>query len=108
VSYNKVQTPFTIRTRATRQNIADRAAFLQDCEDKLDSLELYKFVTPERVYNDVNLVMVDYHRNSREGYSILAVDFVLREVRINKDSRYEKGKNPSAASQQSGGQRVAK
>jgi hypothetical protein len=108
ISYNKVANPFLIRTRGTRKNASERNAFLDECEQKLDSLELYKFVTPDHIYNDVNLVGVNYYRSTDAGYSILSVDFTFKEVRINKDSRYEKAKEPSGEKQKSTGQVTAK
>jgi hypothetical protein len=108
ISYNKVASPFVIHTRATKSNASDRAQFLEDCEKLLDSLTLYKFVTPDRVYNDVNLTSIDYQRGADAGYSLLAVDFVLKEVRINKNSRYQKAAEPSGESKKSTGQVTAK
>jgi len=108
VSYNKVAAPFVIHTRGTKSNAADRVQFLEDCEKMLDSLTLYKFVTPDRVYNDVNLTSIDYQRGAEQGYSLLAVDFVLKEVRINKNSRYQKPATPSGEAKKSTGQVQAK
>ena len=104
ISYNKVATPFTIRTRATTTNPQNRTQFLSDCETFLDDLKLYKFITPNAVYNDVNLISVDYHRGNDSGFSMISVDFVFREVRINKESRYESAKEPSGEKQKSSGQ----
>lgn len=104
ISYNKVATPFTIRTRATTTKPETRSQFLKDCEDFLDDLKLYKFITPNGVYNDVNLISIDYHRGSDAGFSMISVDFVFREVRINKESRYESSKEPSGEKQKSSGQ----
>ena len=108
ISYNKVSSPFIIHTRATKLSAQDRPQFLADCEKLLDSLTLYKFVTPDRVYNDVNLTSVDYQRGADQGYSMVAIDFVLKEVRLNKNSRYQKAATPSGEAKKSTGQVVAK
>ena len=104
ISYNKVASPFMIRTRATTTKPESRGQFLKDCESFLDDLKLYKFITPNAVYNDVNLTSVDYHRGSDAGFSMIMVDFVFREVRINKESRYESAKEPAGEKQKSTGQ----
>jgi len=47
ISDNKVATPYQIRTRGTKAKAGERAQFLADCENRLNELDLYDFVTPD-------------------------------------------------------------
>ena len=82
-SFNKVATPFDIRLRFTKGGSnSDRATFLNNLQTVAASLNLYTVVTPEVTYQSANIVHIDYHREAREGATLLLVDVWLNEVRI--------------------------
>ena len=104
ISYNKVTSPFIISTTGTKSDVDERGAFLDLCETELDSLTLYNFITPEKVYKNVNLISINYNRSAESGYSLIAVDFVFKEVRLNNETRTESTTEPSGAAKKSTGQ----
>jgi hypothetical protein len=81
-SFNKVATPFDIRLRFLKGGSnSDRAAFLNNLDKVSKSLDLYTVVTPEVTYQNANILHIDYHREAREGATLLTVDVWLKEVR---------------------------
>lgn len=104
ISYNKVQMPFLISTSGTKMNADARPRFIQQALNLLDDLTLYDFVTPDRVYRDVNVTSINQARNARNGYSIAVIDFNLKEVRLNLSTRTEETAEPSGAAKKSWGQ----
>ncbi len=108
IAYNKVASPFIISTTGTKSKAEDRAAFLDLCDEKLSGLELYDFITPEKIYKNVNLIAINYQRSADSGYSLISVNFVFKEVVLNDETRKQAVAHPSGAGKLGTGQVVAK
>ena len=81
-SYNKVYTPFETRVRfASGGSEANRTALLASIAAISGTLQLYTVVTPEAIYQSVNVKHYDYHRTATNGVGLLTVDLWLEEVR---------------------------
>lgn len=88
-SYDKVETPYTVRIRfSTGGSVADREAFLESILSIAGNLELYDAVTPEKVYQGVNIARVDYSRKSNQGNGLLIVDIACVEIRETAEASF--------------------
>lgn len=80
--YNKVEMPYESRVRLTKGGTeADRSAFISAVEAISESLDLYDIVTPEKVYQNVNVSRLEYRRTSTNGVGLLTVELLLMEIR---------------------------
>jgi hypothetical protein len=103
-SYNKVETPFEIRLRMTKGGtLASRQKFLDTLEDIAKSLDLYRILTPERSYLNVNITGYRVTRESATGaYFLAEVEITFREIRqvqaqyTSTASNTQNAKTPSA------------
>lgn len=103
-SYDKVELPFEARIRfTTGGSRADREAFLQSIEVIAGDLNLYDVVTPERIYQSVNINHYDYARKARNGLGLLIVDIHLVQVRVGTASSFSSTQSPGAADPINGG-----
>lgn len=103
-SYNKVEIPFDARVRfASGGTNAQRTALLNSIAAIADDLNLYDVVTPEAVYQNVNIAHYDYRRTSTAGLGLLSVDVWCLQVRIAPGPGGDVAKSPSAAPQFNGG-----
>lgn len=110
-SYNKVAVPFDVRLRMTKgstkpnpnavgpdvDSVTGRRDFLKRLENAAASLDLYDVVTPEASYYGVNIVSVDYRRETSSGVSLLTVDVGLRQIRLTAISKVIATQTPSGA-----------
>lgn len=82
-SYNKVAVPFEVVVRLSKSgNVADRATFLQQIDAASKTLVLYRVVTPERTYENMNLIRYEVTRRGASGaYFLTDVDVYFREIR---------------------------
>jgi hypothetical protein len=81
-NYNKVANPFEPYVRMTKTGSkSDRAAFLQQCEDILASIDLYYILTPERTYTNVNPYRMELTRRGTGGAYRVDVDLYFQEIR---------------------------
>lgn len=81
-SFNKVQLPYNIHAKfAMGGSEADRSAMLKSINSASNSLTLYDIVTPEAVYQNVNVQHYDYRRTSTNGVGLLTVEVWLLEIR---------------------------
>lgn len=88
-SYNKVANPFDLVVgMAIGGSEAARADFLARLRAMEDDLNLYTLVTPEEVFESVNLERYDYARKQHNGATLLTVNLYLKEIRINLKSEY--------------------
>jgi len=88
-SYNKVQTPFDVVLRfATGGTPADRQALLESAEAAVASLDLMDAVTPEKVYQSVNPVHMDYRRTAFNGVAMIVIDMFCEQVRTTASSSF--------------------
>lgn len=97
-SYNKVQRPYEGKISMA---IATSAAMRQDCLATLDQvvadLNLYSIVTPERVYENANIVHYDYERTSQQGVTLLILNISVKEVRSVAVATYASTRSPNGA-----------
>ncbi|MGP2516368.1 phage baseplate protein [Yersinia sp. 2545 StPb PI] len=108
-SFNKVATPFDIRMKmACSGNLSaarmTRESFLARLDEMQASLDLYNIVTPDYVYNNVDLVGYDYRRTNENGVTLLIVEARFNEVRVTGDAQYKSVKSDSAANPVNQGQ----
>ena len=95
-SYDKVNTPFDVRVTYSCGGSTDhRTAFLQSIDDIAGSLELYDAVTPEQVYENVNVLHYDYNRTATNGLGLMTVRIYLQEIRQSAQAAFS---NTQAAS----------
>lgn len=104
-SYNKVRTPVDIRIVMTcgGNSYMPRQAFLSKLEALKDSLELVSIVTPDRVYQSLNVVSLATQRIARNGVSLLAAEVGFIEVQSSATASYAPTAKPSGAAAVSNG-----
>lgn len=116
VSYNKVKVPFDLRMVMTCQGLnvvqdalqsvtqslnqalsniglafgqpMSRDAFLHQLDTMLDSTDLYDVVTPDKVYQNVNLVAYNHAKKSDEGGTLIIAELMFREIRESGRAQY--------------------
>jgi hypothetical protein len=82
-SYNKVYIPYDARVKfASGGSEANRAALLANVDAVSQTLLLYDVVTPEKVYQSVNVRHYNYMRTATNGVGIITVEMWLLEVRV--------------------------
>jgi hypothetical protein len=109
VSYNKVAVPFDLRMVMTCQGLnyvqsllqsvtqsldqalgqlglafgqpMSRDSFLRQLDTMLASTDLYDVVTPDKVYQNVNLVGCNHAKKSDEGGTLIIAELLFKEVR---------------------------
>jgi hypothetical protein len=107
VSYNKVKVPFDLRMVMTCQGLnvvqdalkpvtqlldqalsnvglafgqpMTRDAFLRQLDSMLDSTDLYDVITPDKVYENVNLVGYNHTKKSDEGGTLIIAELMFSE-----------------------------
>lgn len=98
-SYDKVQLPFDARmTFAMGGSEDDRANFLTQIEDVVESLNMYTAVTPEATYPNCNAAHWDYRRTSSNGVGLIQAHIYFLEVRQISAEQFTNS-NTSPASQ---------
>lgn len=81
-SFNKVQRPFEVRLRfSTGGSQPDREALLNSIQAIVGDTNLYTAVTPEAVYQSLNLTHQEYRRTSANGVGLISVDVWCEQVR---------------------------
>lgn len=86
-TYDKVQLPFDVRVRfAAGGSEANRQALIDSVAAISGTLTLYSVVTPEVVYNSVNVQHYDYRRTNANGLGLITIEMWLLEVRVTADS----------------------
>jgi hypothetical protein len=103
-SYDKVQLPFDVRLRFSQGGSeSERQAFLNSVDAAANTLDLYDVLTPEVVYQGLNISHYDYRRTSHNGVGLIVVDVWLTQVRVTATSTFSNTKNPANAGNQNGG-----
>ena len=88
-SYNKVNDPFDLVVGMTcGGDVAKRTDFLATCKALSEDLNLYTLVTPDEVFESVNLERYDYSRKQHNGATLVTVNLYLKEIRVNSKSEY--------------------
>jgi hypothetical protein len=101
-SYNKVQTPYDVRTRMTiGADLASRAAFLAQCDAMLKSTDTFNVVTPEVTYFNATVENFAYRRETKNGATLITVDLWFLEVRVSATAQFSAAasSSPLAANQ---------
>ena len=82
-SYDKVIVPSEFSVRMTKGGSkTDRKNFLDEIDTAANSLQLYKILTPERTYLDVNITRYEVTRRGTQGAFFLAeVDIYFMQIR---------------------------
>lgn len=102
-SYDKVASPFNARVRfASGGTTAARQALLDSIGAIAGNLELYDVVTPEIIYQSVNVTQFDYNRDHMTA-GMLIIDVFLLEIRVNATASFANTKSPGAAGTTNGG-----
>jgi hypothetical protein len=102
-SYDKVQTPFEARVRfSAGGSAANRQALLNSIAAIAGDLNLYDVVTPEVIYQSVNVGHYDYHREAARGLGLMVVDVWLIQVRVSATQTFTQ--SPSSSNPQAVGQ----
>jgi hypothetical protein len=88
-SYNKVNNPFDLIVgMSCGGDIAQRADFLATAKALAQSMDLYTLVTPEEVFESVNIERYDYARKVHNGAGLILINFYLTEIRVNTESEF--------------------
>lgn len=85
-----------------------REAFLRQLDNMLASTDLYDVITPDKVYQNVNLVGCNHAKKNDEGATLIIAELMFREIRETGRAQYSKpttsvgapiaSSSPSAAS----------
>lgn len=103
-TYDKVQLPYDVRIRfSTGGSESDRQAFLNSIAAVADTIDLYDVVTPEAIYQSVNISHYDFHRTSTNGVGLIVVDIWMTEVRITATAAFANTQQPNVAGGQNQG-----
>jgi len=65
-----------------------RDAFLRQLDDMLASTDLYDVITPDKVYQNVNLVAYNHAKKNDEGSTLIIAELMFREVRESGQAAY--------------------
>lgn len=81
-SYNKVASPYEIVLRLVKSSdLEGRALFLQQLEAVSRTLDLYNIITPERIYEGVNMTRYEVTRRGSGGaYFLTEVDVFFCQI----------------------------
>lgn len=97
-SYDKVEVPFVAKVRfATGGAQPALQAFLDSITDAAKTLSLYEVITPEKIYENVNISHYDYRRTASAGLGLIVVDVWLLQIRQSATPAFSNTKSPSAA-----------
>ena len=103
-SYDKVRVPFTAKLRfATGGSVSHRQRMLDSIASIIGDTNLYDAVTPEEIYQSVNLIHQDFRRTASQGLGLVSVDVTVREVRTMATTQFSNTQQPSGANAVSGG-----
>lgn len=104
-SYDKVANPFAIRLRfSAGGTTTTRQALINSIEAITNNLVLYDAVTPEKVYQNINVIGNDYRRTATNGVGLLEIDVYCVEIRQTATQAFTQTKSPAAADPVDGGQ----
>ena len=102
-SYDKVQTPFEARVRfASGGSLANRQDLLNSIAAIAGDLNQYDVVTPEVIYQSVNVADYHYSREAARGLGLMVVDVLLLQIRVSATQTFTQ--SPSSSNPQSVGQ----
>lgn len=97
-SYDKVQTPFSVRLSfSAGGSETDRQALLDSVAAIAGTTDLFDAVTPEEVYPNVNPTHCSYRRSATNGVGLIVVDVMCVQIRIATSDTLDNTQSPSAA-----------
>ena len=83
-SYDKVQRPFDVRFRfSTGGSVGARSAMIESIKSIANDFNLYMFVAPDDVWENVNVSHFDYHRAAAQGNGLFSVDVWGWQIQLN-------------------------
>lgn len=95
-SFNKVAHPAEMIVRMVKgSSLQDRADFENQCEAVAGSLNLYKILTPEKTYTNVNVLRHEVSRRERRGANYIEADLFFRVINTVQAQYSSSGKLPS-------------
>ena len=80
-SYNKVAIPFEARIRFAAGSLMMRDAMIASIAAIIGDTKTYDVVTPETVYQSVNVKRQEYDRSAQRGLGLLQVEVHVEEIR---------------------------
>jgi len=99
-SYNKVEMPYDATLVVSKGGLTtDRAQFQDTLESLLASLDLFDLVTPEKTYQNANLVGLRITRNAQRGAGLIVAEIKLRQIRIGEAAAFSNTKSDNASDQ---------
>lgn len=97
-TYDKVQLPFEIHLQfSTGGSISDRQSFLNSIAAVVGNTQLYDVLTPEQLYQNVNLKHWDYDRRA-SNVGLLTVDIWVEQINQTASQSFQNVQNPASAS----------
>ena len=82
VMYNKISTPLEVNCVLIKQGFpVDLQSYVDQLLEYVESTELLSIVTPDREYQNMNLVKVSFTRSAEAGVDVIAADCSFTEVR---------------------------
>ena len=97
-SYDKVWRPFDVRFRfSAGGNESARQALLDSVAAIAGDLNLYDFVSPEAIYENVSVAHYDYHRTATNGVGLLVVDVWGWQIMLTTSSALTNTASPASA-----------
>lgn len=100
MSYDKVEMPFEARVRLiSGGSEGDREALLVQVENAAATIQLFDVVTPERLYEDCNIVRFSYERTAIDGAGVIKIDITFQQIRTSEVSAFSNTKQPGSAGQ---------
>lgn len=104
-SYDKVDTPFSVRlTFSSGGSFRNRQALLDSIDEIAPDINKYDVVTPEKTYVSMNVVHVDYRRTATNGAGLISVSVWLQQIREDAVAETANSAEPSGATVKDGGQ----
>ena len=95
-SYNKVKHPGEMLVRLVKgSSLADRVSFEAQCEAVADSLTLYTIYTPEKRYQNVNVLRHEVNRREARGANYIEADLFFRVINTVQAQYSSTGNLPS-------------
>jgi hypothetical protein len=97
-SYDKVLRPFDVRFRfSTGGSVAARSAMIQSIKAIAGDYNLYMFVAPDDVWENVNVSHFDYHRAAAQGNGLFSVDVWGWQIQLNTGGGLGNPSDPASA-----------
>lgn len=88
-TYNKVEAPYEARLVLTKGGTEDaKRVFIETLEGYNRSLDLFQIVTPDKTYENANIVRLQITRTREQGADLVRAEVGLREIRSTTTTTY--------------------